>query len=1045
MEQGYTTYTCSRCGDSYVSDYTEPTGAAAIEVECLNSGLNIYGNTVSFLYTVTNIKPLSGYSFKFSFDENVLEYRGFSFLHGISGEVSVEGGVGTVICNGALGPQDMVDNLTLNFVVKGSARPGAYELGCYDALFNYESSSETLSGEVCTYNIGVEKTALQNAISETKNVDLTPYTSKSIQKFNSVITAAQVVYDDSTASYDECKANVDALKSAKILLVLKATDKTALFESIQRAQSYIDEKPENYFTDESVSAATEQLLFAQQVYDSDDVSDEDVSNAIAIADNCLNYLEVRKFTVSFYNFDNSLIYSEEVSYGENATPPSDPERPSDKIYYYVFSGWYGDYNNVTSDRNVMSVYVAKFVEYKVKFVNHDGSVVSERTYHYNDPLIIPENPVREADKTYRYEFVSWDKEIVPTVTEDMTYVALYDATFINYTITFKDYNGVLISQKTDYHYGDVIELPETPVREADNTYTYEFAGWSPEVTTVKGDALFNAIYTPKYIDYTVKFVNYDNSPISEKTYHYGDAVELPETPVREADNTYTYEFAGWDKEVSAVTGDVTYKATFNPVYIDYTVKFVNFDDSLISEKTYHYGDAVEIPETPVKSADNTYTYEFAGWDKEVSAEVFESVTYKATFNPVYIDYTVKFVNFDDSLISEKTYHYGDTVEVPETPVKAADNTYTYEFAGWDSEVTPVAGSVTYKATFNPVYIDYTVKFVNYDDSLISEKTYHYGDTVEVPETPVRADDENYYYVFSGWSPEVSANVTGSVIYSAQFTAHEIKADYTAVDLAQQAANELESGMYTTVSYARVTKALSEVVRGLKVWEQERVDAMAQAINDAIDALVSTTEYDAILATCLAVNNDTNAYTTASYEKFTQAMAKIDVSKDFNTETATQADVDAAAQELSQAYALLEANHMEIVGADEQLTIGESKAFVIGVNTNIDTTKLKAEDGGANVAYLKYLDAKGNVITNSKKSLSTGCTVQLMFGGEVIESYVIVVYGDINGDGQVTVSDIMKAKAMKNSTEGFSEYQIEAAKCGTESINVEMVTELAKRV
>ena len=69
----------------------------------------------------------------------------------------------------------------------------------------------------------------------------------------------------------------------------------------------------------------------------------------------------------------------------------------------------------------------------------------------------------------------------------------------------------------------------------------------------------------------------------------------------------------------------------------------------------------------------------------------------------------------------------------------------------------------------------------------------------------------------------------------------------------------------------------------------------------------------------------------------------------------------------------------------------------------------------------------------------------MFGGEVIESYVIVVYGDINGDGQVTVSDIMKAKAMKNSTEGFSEYQIEAAKCGTESINVEMVTELAKRV
>ena len=47
----------------------------------------------------------------------------------------------------------------------------------------------------------------------------------------------------------------------------------------------------------------------------------------------------------------------------------------------------------------------------------------------------------------------------------------------------------------------------------------------------------------------------------------------------------------------------------------------------------------------------------------------------------------------------RAYKYGDTVVPPEDPKRAADETYTYAFAGWTPEVVPVAGDAAYTATY----------------------------------------------------------------------------------------------------------------------------------------------------------------------------------------------------------------------------------------------------------------------------------------------------------------------------------------------------------
>ncbi|MBR5745909.1 MAG: phosphodiester glycosidase family protein [Clostridia bacterium] len=67
------------------------------------------------------------------------------------------------------------------------------------------------------------------------------------------------------------------------------------------------------------------------------------------------------------------------------------------------------------------------------------------------------------------------------------------------------------------------------------------------------------------------------------------------------------------------------------VKLDYTVKFVNWDNTVISEKVYAYGDKVEIPEDPTRPDVNGKSYTFKGWNKEVAATVTEDITYKATY------------------------------------------------------------------------------------------------------------------------------------------------------------------------------------------------------------------------------------------------------------------------------------------------------------------------------------------------------------------------------------------------------------------------------
>lgn len=125
------------------------------------------------------------------------------------------------------------------------------------------------------------------------------------------------------------------------------------------------------------------------------------------------------------------------------------------------------------------------------------------------------------------------------------------------------------------------------------------------------------------------------------------------------------------------------------------------------------------------------------------------------------------------------------------------------------------------------------------------------------------------------------------------------ANYTAVDAALAEANELDRTLYTDLS--AVDTAVANVVRGYGIARQSEVDAMAQAIRDAVKNLVlkgaDYTAVDAAITKANALNPD-------DYTNFAAVQTAIDA-VDRTKDITQQSKVDAMAAAIQSALAALE--------------------------------------------------------------------------------------------------------------------------------------------
>ena len=118
-------------------------------------------------------------------------------------------------------------------------------------------------------------------------------------------------------------------------------------------------------------------------------------------------------TVTFKDWDGTVLKTQEVQHGGDAEAPADPTRVG-----YTFTGWDKEFTNITADLVVTAQY--EINTYTVTFKDWDGTVLKTQEVQYGGDAEAPADPTRVG-----YTFTGWDKAFT-NITADLVVTAQYE-------------------------------------------------------------------------------------------------------------------------------------------------------------------------------------------------------------------------------------------------------------------------------------------------------------------------------------------------------------------------------------------------------------------------------------------------------------------------------------------------------------------------------------------------------------------------------------------------------------------------------------------
>ncbi len=512
---------------------------------------------------------------------------------------------------------------------------------------------------------------------------------------------------------------------------------------------------------------------------------------------CIKTIDNRK-TVSFYDLDGTLIKTVFVEYGEAVASP-DMTREGDEIYSsYLFLGWvhYGETDisnrvslqSITTDLYLKPIYETVKRVYEITWVV--GSQTETTTHHWGETPVCPLN-TEKTHPTILYTFTGWS----PTLTEvrgNATYTAQYQQSPKAYTVSWV--MGDRTVEERVLH--GKLPIPPSDTSRRTDDYVYEFLEWDHTIQAATRDMIYTARYTQ------TPLATSDDGTVYSAIHADGEVILLASRPVVNFSNASQYA-----RKIGAVL----------------TVQWGDFSVSLNKSAQTKLTDAkctkLEWDTRQGEYAGETYLslrcLNSVGKELNLALYLWIDVSYEKQDGLFVMAYRV---NGKKLVPLEKITRYGgggasfqirtelEYVYRPEYLLTFAEQTQNCDLSAFPKHA-PVGSAVSLRAncsfgyeissailtkadgtqvtvtedsflmTDEPYSIELTVTPITYyvtfvvDGEVISEQHLFFGDRVEIPEDPTKAEDEDYIYTFEGWSPYVTG-ATGenrAPVYTATFS------------------------------------------------------------------------------------------------------------------------------------------------------------------------------------------------------------------------------------------------------------------------------------
>ena len=648
--------------------------------------------------------------------------------------------------------------------------------------------------------------------------------------------------------------------------------------------------------------------------------------------------------------------TEVLGYGEKLAPPEVTKPGS------TFAGWTPVVPSEVPAENITFTAHWSLDSSLITFDANGGEGGTSSNMVFGADLIAP-NVMRTG-----YTLIGWEPAlpaVVPAVST--TYTAIWSIN--NYNITFDD-NGGSGGSTSSRVYGSPLSAPNI------SKPGFTFVEWSPAVPETVPAA--NTVYTAQWIptNYTVTFDANGGTGGTTASLPFGSALKAPLV------QRSGYTFAGWSPSVpvSVPIGNSTYTAqwTIN----SYTIVFDANSGEGGTNGSYVFGSPLIAPIVTRQG------YAFAGWDPEVPPAVPSgNATYVAIWSQNA--YTITFDANGGIGGKVETKVFGASLTAPVVTKQG------YTFAGWLPDVpalTPDSDAV------------YTAQWTVNRYSLIFNANGGTGgiSTTLAFETPINVPVVNRHgYSFTGWSAEVPATMPDQAL---QFTANWIPNIHDAVFIVN--ANEYSR---TPTAYGSPIERPVDPVKAGSIflgWDPGIPSSMPDE-----EVVFTAVWYEMSFSVTFNLNGGTGTVPspqTVTVGSGVNLPAQGDISRDgymfigwalspIAVQPLSSYSVDNGNTVL---YAVWTQGSGGLLAKQGATTVVEQETGLIyGLETNI--TKDEFENnfitltGDCRIVYSPDTDILG-----------TGTKIEVVDNDSntTLQVFYIVIFGDVNGDGNIDSTD-----------------------------------------